>query len=61
MLQPVALVRTDVSDKRITSIIRMKKSALTIATLLNIPEHGIFHSHRCENLKPYIVLAGWAL
>jgi hypothetical protein len=26
-----------------------------------IPEHGMFHSHRRENFKYYIVLTGWAL
>jgi hypothetical protein len=26
-----------------------------------IPEDGILHSHRRENLKYYIALAGWAL
>jgi hypothetical protein len=25
------------------------------------PEDGILHSHRCENLKSYIALTGWAL
>jgi hypothetical protein len=27
----------------------------------NIPEDGILHTHRRENLKPYIALTGWAL
>jgi hypothetical protein len=26
-----------------------------------IPEDDILHSHRRENLKPYIALTGWAL
>jgi hypothetical protein len=26
-----------------------------------IPEDGILHSHRRENLKSYIALSGWAL
>jgi hypothetical protein len=26
-----------------------------------IPEDGILHSHRRENLKSYIALTGWAL
>jgi hypothetical protein len=34
---------------------------LTITTLRNIPENGILHSHRRENLKSYIELTGWAL
>jgi hypothetical protein len=31
-------------------------SVLTRATRRNIPEDTILHSHRCENLKSYIVL-----
>jgi hypothetical protein len=26
-----------------------------------IPEHGILHSHRREEHRPYIALTGWAL
>jgi hypothetical protein len=26
-----------------------------------IPEDGILHSHRSENLRSYIALTGWAL
>jgi hypothetical protein len=33
-------------------------SALTRATRRNIPEDGILHSHRRENLKSYIALTG---
>jgi hypothetical protein len=33
----------------------------TRATRRNIPEDGILHSHRRENLKSYTVLTGWAL
>jgi hypothetical protein len=36
-------------------------SVLTRATRWNIPEDGILHSHRRENLKSYIALTGWAL
>jgi hypothetical protein len=32
-------------------------SVLTRATLRNIQEDDILHSHRCENLKSYIVIA----
>jgi hypothetical protein len=32
-------------------------SALTRATLRNIPEDAILHSHRRENLKSYIIQA----
>jgi hypothetical protein len=31
-------------------------SVLTTATQRNIPEDGILHSHRSENIKPYIDL-----
>jgi hypothetical protein len=31
------------------------------ATLHNIPEGGILHSHRRENLKSYLALTGWIL
>jgi hypothetical protein len=36
-------------------------SVLTRATRHYIPEDGILHSLRCENLKSYITLTGWAL
>jgi hypothetical protein len=36
-------------------------SVLTTATRRNIPEDGILHSHRRENLKSYTTLTGWAL
>jgi hypothetical protein len=35
-------------------------SVLTRATLRNIPEDSILHSHRRENLKSYIALTAWA-
>jgi hypothetical protein len=46
MLRRVALVRTDVSKETETPV-------LTRATWHNIPEDGILHSHRHENLKSY--------
>jgi hypothetical protein len=33
----------------------------TRATRRNIPEDGILHSHRSENIKSYTVLTGWTL
>jgi hypothetical protein len=93
MLPREALVRTDIPEERIASIIRLsridepgttlavvyqllvtanvvpgspilvtlimeglhspKMSVLTRATWDNIPEDGILHSHRHENLKSY--------
>jgi hypothetical protein len=62
----VALVRTDVSEERVikvgelgttlavTSVVP-SSPILTRATRRDIPEDAIFHSHRRENLKSYIV------
>jgi hypothetical protein len=36
-------------------------SVLTRATRRYIPEDGIPHSHRCDNLKYYIALTDWGL
>jgi hypothetical protein len=36
-------------------------SVIIRATWRNIPEDGILHSHRRENLKSDIALTGWAL
>jgi hypothetical protein len=36
-------------------------SVLTTATRPHIPEDGILHSHRRENIKSYIALTGWTL
>jgi hypothetical protein len=66
ILRRLALVRTDVSEERITSIFRVARigelgtlaitsNRSTRATLPNIPEDGILHSHRRDNLKSYIL------
>jgi hypothetical protein len=34
---------------------------LTQATRRHIPEDGILHSHRRQDLKSYIALTGWTL
>jgi hypothetical protein len=75
MLCRVALTRTDVSEERIASVIRVTRIG-ELGTLeitsnrrtqrinimpSNIPEDGIIHSHRRENLNFYIALTGWAL
>jgi hypothetical protein len=39
----------------------MPSSVMLRSGALYIPGDGIFHSHRRENLKPYIALTGWAL
>jgi hypothetical protein len=72
MLRRVALVRTDISEERSASIIKVRRigelettSAVTSnrssATLRNITEDGIVHSHRRENLNSYIALIDWTL
>jgi hypothetical protein len=43
------------------AILSSETSVLTKATRRNIPEDGILHRHRRENLKSYIALTGWAL
>jgi hypothetical protein len=66
VLRHVALVRTNVSEECITSIIKVTRSfpigvtlspsetsVLPTATWHNIPEDNIFHNHQHENLKSY--------
>jgi hypothetical protein len=69
MLRRVTLVRTDISEElgasiiRVTSFVALMMEALsssetlilTRATPRNIPEDGIFHSHRRENLTSYMI------
>jgi hypothetical protein len=62
-LHRVALVRTEVSDERSSSIIRVtlmiealsssETSVLTRARRRNIAEDAILHTHRRDNLKSY--------
>jgi hypothetical protein len=73
MLRRSALVRTDISEERIASIIGVtgigelgttlavtsNRSALPLG--VTFPEDDILHSRRRENLKSYIALTGWAL
>jgi hypothetical protein len=47
----MALVRTDVSEERTTFIITVKTISELGTTRLHIPEDGILHSFRRENLK----------
>jgi hypothetical protein len=46
-------MKTEESSSETSVIIR--------TTQRHIPEDGIFHSHRRENLKSYIALTGWGL
>jgi hypothetical protein len=50
---PVTLMKEALSSS--------ETSVLTRATRRNIPEDGILHSRRRENLKSYITLTGWTL
>jgi hypothetical protein len=70
ILHRVALVRSDVSEDRIAhvrsspivvtpmmqAIPSSETSVLTRVRRRNIPENGILHSYRRENLKSYIVV-----
>jgi hypothetical protein len=70
MLWRVAVLRSDVSEELTASIIsvtRIDELRMSTATSKrhtlrnNIPEDGILHSHRQENLNSNIALTGWAL
>jgi hypothetical protein len=60
MLRRVALVRTDVLEKRSASIIRVTRIG-ELGTTRNIPKDNFLHSRRRENLKSYIEFAEWVL
>jgi hypothetical protein len=48
----------------VTLMEAIRSSETSIPTrpiLRNIPEDDILHSHRRENLEPYIALTGWTL
>jgi hypothetical protein len=53
-LRSVALVRTNVSEEPNAQLISYETLVLKIFTRRNIREDGILHSHRRENLKPYM-------
>jgi hypothetical protein len=62
------LERLAVNTNRYTPVTLMMEalgtsetSFFTRATRRTVPEDGILHSHRRENLKSYIALTGWAL
>jgi hypothetical protein len=58
MLRRVALVRTNISEENISSIISVTKlGELGRALVIN----NNLTKHRRENFKSYIALTGWAL
>jgi hypothetical protein len=69
MLRRVALVRTVILRDSIDSSIRVTKTGelgtlaitsnrRTVQRCINIPQDGILHSHRHENLTSYKALTG---
>jgi hypothetical protein len=62
------LVTTNVVPSSTILVTLMKEALRSSETLVltkaiqrNIPEDSILHSHRPENLNPYIELTGWTL
>jgi hypothetical protein len=55
-------MRRNTSSQILVTLMKeaLRSSEITRATWRNIPEDGILHSGRCENLKSYIALTGWA-
>jgi hypothetical protein len=45
----------------VAAIRSSETSVLIIATQRHVPEDGILHSHRRENLKSYLALTGWTV
>jgi hypothetical protein len=63
MLRHVALVRTDVSEERSTSVIRVTRIGELGTTLAVTSNRCVLrrNSHCRENLKSYMALTVWAL
>jgi hypothetical protein len=63
LLVPVNVVSNSLilSTLMTDAIFSSESYFLTRFTLRHIPEDDIFHSHRRENLKSYIALAGWTV
>jgi hypothetical protein len=53
MWRRVDFVWTDVSEERIVPVFRVPPKRRFTQDLHDIPEEGILHSHRRENLKSY--------
>jgi hypothetical protein len=56
-LQPPAQAGSSLADfytLKMEAILPSETSVYTISTRRHIPEDGIFHNHRRENLKSYI-------
>jgi hypothetical protein len=47
--------------KRLGSVAENNVFSMRYELGVYIPEDGILHSHRRENLKSYIILSGWSI